>query len=716
MSYLNDFKLHLDRRNLTGVLQLWEEYCAGDEVDAVELIEILQEIRQSDLADSFGEQIETALPLWEKISDQTQADAVLRLIFDLESNESSQLATLGFDWLQKRYGELPHFADKIRLVGLRGKDSFRGAIRNFELLTHLAKGAFVFHTGGWGTGEIRDVSLVREQVLLEFDLVSGRKEMSFESAFRHLAPLAPTHFLARRFGDPDAMEKEARSDPVGVIKMLLRDLGPKTASDIKEELCELVIPAKDWTRWWQSARGKLKKDTLVECPDDLKTPFRLRNQEVSHESRMFEALQTKMEIGSAIQLIYAFLRDFPEMTRQEEFRQLVRSKVDAFLQSPEATEAERFQLHFLMEDLECGQPEELVRLLGQVGDFMGLVQQIDVLAYKKRYLLLLRKHVLEWPELFAKFFLTIGQAQLRDYIVDELLRSGHIDVVRKSVESLIQDPMRAPDAFVWYFTRLMTSGGDLPFNDSKGRIRVFEAFFVLLGQLEMVGKDRELIKRMHGLLAQDRFVIVRQIMQEASLSEVREFLLLATKSPILNDTNIKILQSLAEVAHPELIGRSGAEEVDHSVWTTLEGLQKVQKRIEQLATVDTVDNAKEIEAARALGDLRENSEYKYALERRSRLQQEIRRLSDEVVHARVLTEQDIHADVVGVGSVVTVEDPTGQRLTYTLLGPWDADPERRILSFQSKLAQAMLGKTVGERVQLGTDTLQIVGLGSYLDL
>ena len=713
MSYLTDFKLQLERKNLQGVLQLWEEYCAGDEVDAIELREILEEILRSDLADAFGKQIETTLPLWEKIQDREQADEVLRLIFDLETSNSSQLAMLGFGWLQERYGQVDHFQDKIRLVGLRGKDSFRGALRNFELLNHLKKGAFVFHTGGWGTGEVRDVSLVREQIILEFDLVAGRKEMSFESAFRHLIPLRPDHFLARRFGDPDALEAEARSEPVGVIKLLLADLGPKNASEIKEELCELVIPTKDWSRWWQSARSKLKKDTFIECPEDLKFPFRIRDQELSHEHRMFQALQAKMEIGPSIQLIYSFLRDFPEMTKKEEFRQLVRSKVETLLASPEATEAERFQLHFLLEDLDGVAPAGLVSLLERVTDLLELIQEIDVLAYKKRFLLLVRKHIKEWPQLFAQYLLTIGQAQLRDYISDELQKSGEDAVLREALDHLIQDPILAPDAFVWYFNRLMTGGTDLPFKED--RPRAFDAFLVLLARCEMDGRDRDLVKRMHAMLGQDRFAIVRQVMQEATADQVREFLLLSTKSPTLNETNIKIFQSLAEVAHPELAQRHAVKVQDEGVWTTQEGLRKVQSKIEHLATVETVENAREIEAARALGDLRENSEYKFALEKRGRLQQEIKLLSDQVKQARVLTAQDISRDVAGVGSVVTLQDPMGKRVQYTLLGPWDADPEQHILSFQSKAAQAMVGKTVGEHIQLGTDSWQIVGLGSYLD-
>ena len=109
------------------------------------------------------------------------------------------------------------------------------------MLTHINEGNFVYHTGGWGTGEIIEFSLVREQLVLEFEHVIGRKDLPFEQAFKHLVPIDNNHFLARRFGYPDLLEKEAKEDPISVIRLLLKDLGPKTAIEIKEELCELVI-------------------------------------------------------------------------------------------------------------------------------------------------------------------------------------------------------------------------------------------------------------------------------------------------------------------------------------------------------------------------------------------------------------------------------------------------------------------------------------------
>ena len=208
-------------------------------------------------------------------------------------------------------------------------------------------------------------------------------------------------------------------------------------------------------------------------------------------------------------------------------------------------------------------------------------------------------------------------------------------------------------------------------------------------------------------------------MQHSSIEEVKEYLLLATKCGTLTDHDIKILHSLGEVVHPSLIklrkDKDNSADEDHTLWTTKEAYQKTQLRIQQIATVETVLNAREIETARALGDLRENAEFKAALEKRDRLQSELKFLSDQIGKARILTPQDVLTDEVSVGSVVHCTDSKGEHLRFTLLGPWDADPEKRILSCQSKLALSMKGRVIGEKFDFQGETFTITDIDNYFD-
>jgi transcription elongation factor GreA-like protein/transcription elongation GreA/GreB family factor len=719
MAYLKDFRERIQNNDYPGFLKIWEEYCYGDQPDGEEIIAVLESVKTTDLALRFGVHVERILPLWRELKDQNHIHGVLRLVFDLQTTNSEELADLVTEYLKTRYAEDPLLSEKLRLVGLRNREKFQSAIRNFELLTHMKKGNFVFHTGGWGTGEITDVSLVREEISLEFEHVIGPQHLSFEKAFKNLLPLPPNHFYSRRFGNPDLLEKEARENPSEIVRLLLSDLGPKTAAEIKEEICDLVIPAEDWNRWWQTARAKLKKDTKIESPKELKHPFRLRTEDVPHEVALHKALEAKPGIHATIQLVYSFLRDFPETLKNAEFKSSLEKKFKDLLNEEPLNDAQKLQTLFFLEDLDVPKVSETIgELISEMKTAPEIIRAIDVMPFQKRALQSIQKLRKDWAEIYLELFFGVEQNLLRDFLLNELDTPKTREALKQKLSTLLVHPLSFPDVTIWYFQKIIDKKSKLPFTDNDGKNRFFEAMLVILDHLEQKPQHRDLAKKIISLITSERYKIVRDIMQHSSLEEVKEYLLLATKCGSLTDHDIKILHSLAEVVYPSL-GRLRKDKErpadENVVWTTQEGYQKTQLRIQQIATVETVHNAREIETARALGDLRENAEFKAALERRSRLQTELKFLSDQISSARILTREDVLPDEIGVGSVVHCRDSKGEHLKFILLGPWDADVENRIISFQSKLAQAMKGRSIGEKFDFQGDQYTITGIDNYFD-
>lgn len=720
MAYLKDFRERIQNNDYPGFLKIWEEYCYGDQPDGEEIAAVLESVKSSDLAKPFGVHVERILPLWRELKDPKHVLDVLRLIFDLQTSNSEELADLATEFLKNKYANDPLLLEKFRLIGLRNRERFQSAIRNYELLTHMKKGNYVFHTGGWGTGEIVDVSLVREELCLEFEYVVGQQHLSFEKAFKNLVCLPPDHFYSRRFGNPDELEKEAKENPAETIRMLLKDLGPKTAAEIKEEMCDLVIPADDWNRWWQTARAKLKKDTKIESPKELKEPFRLRTEEMPHEVALHKALEAKPSVTATIQMVYAFLRDFPETLKNAEFKASLEAKMKDLLEQEQLNESQKLQVLFFLEDL--GTPkttDQINETLLHMKNAAEVIRTMEVMAFQKKALQKIHKLRKDWSEIFLDLIYAVDQNLLRDFLLSELDAPQTKDALKQKLNQLLIHPLSFPDIFIWYFQKILDKKSKLPFSEPSGQNRFFEGLLIILDHLEQKPQHRDLSKKIISMLTADRYKIVRDIMQQSSLEEVKEYLLLATKCGSLTDHDIKILHSLGEVVHPSLSrlrkDKEKGDEEEDILWSTQEGYQRTQLRIQQIATVETVNNAREIETARAHGDLRENAEFKAALERRSRLQSELKFLSDQIARARVLTKEDVVADEVGIGAVVHCKDSKGEHLKYTLLGPWDADPEKRILSFQSKLAQAMKGKSVGEKFEFQGEKFTVTDIDNYFD-
>lgn len=700
MSYLEEFQKNITKNNLHDLMALWEEFCTNDSVDGKEFFNILTLIVESDFLEVFGKGIETAIPAWKTIQDDEESYCVFKRIMDIQQTNSETLAKLCYDILQKKYEGHRYFNEKIRLIGLRDKINFQGAISHFELLSHMDKGKFVFHTGGWGTGEIMEISLVREQLVLEFDLVAGKRELSFENAFKNLEILEDSHFLSKRFGNPDALEKEAKENPVKIVKELLNDLGPKTAAEIKDELCLLVIPEKEWTKWWQLARAKLKKDPMVDNPSSIKEPFILRDVVISHEDRLKKSLNASETTEEKINLIYSFLKNQSHINKKPDLKQDLTKELEHMI--GESCLQNSLQSYFLLEDIHgkkfdsCDKFHELIKSLDE-NQIESLVNKIDIAAFKKRIFTSLRLLSHQWEKIFLSSLFNFKQNLIYDYLYKELYaQNDQIENLKEKLDGLTENPTVYPEAFIWYFQKVISE--DAPLHSSLDQQRIFfEALFILLHYLEQdIQTNRALIKKIYLIISKERYLLVRNILKNASIDYLQEFLLLASKCTTFNDHDISIFHSLAEVANPALSKKEKQSSEEKVIWTTDEGYKKVKERIQHIATVETVENADEIKSARSHGDLRENAEYKFALEKRSRLQAELKRLSKQINLARILTREDLAKDSISVGMSVQIQSSSGKEQSYTLLGPWEADPEKNVLSYQSRFAKAMTGLKSGD--------------------
>ena len=434
-----------------------------------------------------------------------------------------------------------------------------------------------------------------------------------------------------------------------------------------------------------------------------------------HEDLFQKQISAKTNNREILQTTYNFVRDLPDMLKKAEIKHSLQERLLGILEDPEITPAQALQVQIFLEN-QFGHHvnnKAVSEVIKEIVDIETIVNDIEIIAFKKRALTAIHEHRADWVDLFLSFLFTMQQNQLRDYVLKELQTEATQAKLEKRLRELLTHPTMYPEVFVWYFQKVVNNEA-VPFADKHGQWEFLETFLILYSILESKPECRELIKKMYSILSGKRYLIVRNIIEGTSLDFIKEFLLLVTKCRTLGEHDKKILKSLAEVVHPSLTSKRRVKHEDQPIWTTEEGLRRTQERIRALGTVEIVDNAREIEDARALGDLRENSEYKFALERRARLQTELKALSDQLNRSRVITPDDISTTEAGVGAKVDLVDGNGRQISYTILGPWDADPDRNILSFQSKLAESMIGKKIGEKIEFKDEIFTITKVSSFL--
>jgi transcription elongation factor GreA len=132
---------------------------------------------------------------------------------------------------------------------------------------------------------------------------------------------------------------------------------------------------------------------------------------------------------------------------------------------------------------------------------------------------------------------------------------------------------------------------------------------------------------------------------------------------------------------------------------TASGLRRLKDELKQLQSVERGKISKEIEVARAHGDLRENAEYHAAKEKQSHIEGRILSLNDWIARAEVIDVSKLSGDKVVFGATVKLIDAENEKeVTYTLVGELEADIKRRLISVTSPLARGLIGKAVGDLV------------------
>lgn len=136
---------------------------------------------------------------------------------------------------------------------------------------------------------------------------------------------------------------------------------------------------------------------------------------------------------------------------------------------------------------------------------------------------------------------------------------------------------------------------------------------------------------------------------------------------------------------------------------TKEGLEKVKEELTRLERVERPDNIRAIEEARAHGDISENAEYHAAKERQSFLEGKINELRSVIGKAEVIEVDKVSSDRAVFGNIVLLYDlQTDQEVKYQLLGPYESEPAKGILSVASPLGQALIGGRAGDEISVKT--------------
>ena len=326
---------------------------------------------------------------------------------------------------------------------------------------------------------------------------------------------------------------------------------------------------------------------------------------------------------------------------------------------------------------------------------VGAYSKLATFSERRRFLeTILDARPDDWHDLYAAIFSGGLDGRARA-VIEKELAAKHPQQWQALLDGTLTGYRQNPEAFLW----LVGHFGRLGVGEPKGIVTR------ILDLLESAGYKPYWSKLRAALIDAD-YRLVQSALAQMNEGEAGRLLGRVGRARILDGYIADEISQLVATRFPSL--RKGTE--DNVVYTTAQGLEKAKSELRQISEKEIPKVADEIARARAHGDLSENYEYKAAKEKQGRLMVKAKRLREEIARARVVGPADVDTSEVSVGSRVRLDNGAGNVMEYSILGPWDADPDHGVISYLSPFAQILIGRKVGDGVEMDGQPYQITAI------
>jgi transcription elongation GreA/GreB family factor len=594
--------------------------------------------------------------------------------------------------------------------------------KDAENLRQLTPGNYCLHKS-WGFGKIAEWNLGGNQVVIDFEDKKGHS-MQAKYAANSLEPLAEDHVLVWRTNDPEAFKAQAKEEPVEVMKKILANHGSRMfADDIADLLKPRVFDEKEYKRWWDSTKKLLKKDGHFIVPPKKTSPIELRDKPLSRSEELIKQFKDARQPKQMLKTVEEILKNRDEFTDPVYQLQPVTASLETSAGQQQNLRPE-VALDFLVAR------DSLVEEFKELKKGTETLEVADVLKGNEEKLGELipqlpaarqRRALGAFPEAFGDNW----SHKLMD-LVPQCPSRTVADVYR-----ILRDAKKEQELFEYlrHAIQANTATSEMLYWFCKERTRMPAEMIgpnVLKCVLSALEYD-QLSETKKGTKLQnlifDDLELIPDMLEGAERREAGELLRRLKMSPAFDDLTKRSFLGRIIKLHPELqsvlTGEEGEKE--ESLIVSWESLDARRAEFKKLVEKEIPQNSKEISAARELGDLRENFEYKAAKQQQAVLLRRKAELEDMIGKAQGTDFKNPDTGKVSIGTTVAFKDvDDGTEETYHILGAWDSDPKNQIIAYKTAIGMALLGRAVGETVELPTEygqsrEVEVLSIDPYIE-
>jgi transcription elongation GreA/GreB family factor len=571
-----------------------------------------------------------------------------------------------------------------------------------ESLVLLAQCGYCVHRS-WGFGKIRAVDTVFSRFTIDFETKAGHA-MDLNFAAESLKPIDTNHVLARKAADIESLRQMAALHHLDLIKLVLQSNGGKaTIEQIQQVLVPDVI-RDDWKKWWEVAKRELKKDGHFVLPNKKSDPIIYQATEISLDNRVLSDFRAAKGLKAKVAVATDALKSFLDLGDTSAVATEMMNGLNADIATHQRTQpAAALEGVFIRDDI-----REAAGLPAPEGELtahniwthesarVGLVlEQLPAAKHKRALQSYKESNPTLWHEALLGA-LNHASTKTCGEIASVLIHEGKLEQLKETLTRLISHHTASSELLLWLAKER---------SDSFADILGPEVFRAMLTAMERDQFNEKKSNKLRDYILDDQELLV-ELIGSADLEVIKDLTRALQLSPCFDDMDKRSLLARIVKSYPAIQALISGEQTrqDHTLAVSWESLEKRKQEYNDLVQKKIPANSKEIAIARSYGDLRENHEYKAAKEMQKILMRRKGELEAMLVRARGADFLSPRTDAVSLGTRVKVTDmASNHQEEYVILGAWDGQPEKGIISYLTPLGQALLNRKPGDEVEIDMD-------------
>ncbi len=568
--------------------------------------------------------------------------------------------------------------------------------RHVEPLTLLAESGCCMHRS-WGFGRIKTVDTVFARFTIDFPGKPGHT-MDLGFAVESLKPIPKDHILARKANDLESVRQMA-THHLELIKLVLNSYGGRaTADQIQQALVPDVI-RDDWKKWWETARREMKKDGHFIVPLKKTEPVVFQVQETSLQTRLMVNFRAAKGLKARVAIVSEISKSAPDLADKQAAAAEIITALNADIISYQRTQpGVALEAIFARDELReiAGLPpvpDEITaaQIWAQDIKFGPVLEQIPAAKHHHALQSFKAANPARWHEVLRGSLNSVSAKLCREF-ASLLIQEGKMDLLKDALARFINQHTANSELLLWFGRER---------SDAFADILGPEVFRAMLTAMERDQFNEKRSNRLREFILDDHELLA-ELTVSADIEVVKDLTRALQLSPVFDDMDKRSLLARLVKSHPAVQSLISGEQSkqDTSMLVSWESLERRKAEYQELVQKKIPANSREIATARSYGDLSENHEFKAAKEMQKMLMRRKDELETQLTRARGTDFSNARTDIVSIGTIVQAMDlGANQPETFTILGAWDSDPEKGVISYLSPVAQSLLNNKVGDEVE-----------------